>query len=207
VPASSPAGDAEVVPVAAVEQPPVPAQPERVAVEPPAEIAAAPHPAEIAAAPQPAIEPPPPAPPAHAQSSVAAEIALLALERRLVEERAEREALARELAEARERIEGLSAHHDSAVERAQEIVELEGRLAVANARADAAVAHVTRLERELAEAQVASENARPIEVKPLPPRTARRQRTEQWDTRTRIAAIVVVAVALIVVLTIALTLF
>jgi hypothetical protein len=134
---------------------------------------------------------------------------MLALERRLVEERAEREALARELAEARQQIEGLSSHHDSAVERAREIVELEGRLAVANARGDAAVAHVTRLERELAEVQVAAEQARPIEVKPLPPRTPRtprRRRTEEWDIRTRIAAIVVVAVALIVVLTIAVTL-
>jgi len=148
----------------------------------------------------------PPAPPAHAQSSVAADIALLALERRLVEERAEREALTRELAEARRQIEGLSSHHDSAVERAQEIVELEGQLAVANARANAAVAHVTRLERELAETQVASEHQRPIEVAPLTPRTARRRRTEEWDTTTRIAAVVVVVVALIVVLTIFITL-
>ena len=131
---------------------------------------------------------------------------MLALERRLVEERAEREALARELAEARQQIEGLSSHHDSAIERAEELVELEGRLAVANARADAAVAHVTRLERELAEQQVAAEHARPIEVKPLPPRTARRRRTEEWDLRTRIAAIVVIVVAFLVLLTIVLTL-
>ena len=147
-----------------------------------------------------------PAPPAHAQPTVAAEIAVLALERRLVEERAEREALARELEEARRQIEGLSSHHDSAIERAEELVELEGQLAVANARADAAVAHVTRLERELAEQQVAAENARPIEVEPLPPRTPRRRRTEEWDMRTRIAAIVVIVVAFIVVLTIVLTL-
>jgi hypothetical protein len=131
---------------------------------------------------------------------------VLALERRLVEERAEREALARELAEARRQIEGLSAHHDSAVERAREIVELEGQLAVSNARADAAVAHVTRLERELAEVRVAAENAPPTEVEPLPPRTPRRRRTEEWDMRTRVAAIVVVAVAVIVVLTILVTL-
>ncbi len=131
---------------------------------------------------------------------------MLALERRLVEERAEREALARELAEARVQIAGLSSHHDSAIERAEELVELEGRLAVANARADAAVAHVTRLERELAEQQVAAEHARPIEVKPLPPRTARRRRTDEWDLRTRIAAIVVIVVAFLVLLTIVLTL-
>jgi hypothetical protein len=136
---------------------------------------------------------------------VAAEIALLALERRLVEERAEREALTRELQEARERIEGLSAHHDSAVARAQEIVELEGQLAVANARAEAAVKHVTRLERELAEVQVASERARPIEVAPLTPRTPRRRRGQDWNLRTRLAAIAVVAVALLVVLTILIT--
>jgi hypothetical protein len=44
-------------------------------------------------------------------------------------------------------------------------------------------------------------------VAPLPPRTARRpRRSREWDARTRIAAIGVVVVALIVVLTIFLTL-
>jgi len=85
-------------------------------------------------------------------------------------------------------------------------VELEGRLAVASARADAAVAHVTRLERELAETQVAAGNARPIEVAPLRPRTPRRRRGQEWDVRTKIAALAVVAVALMVVVVILTTL-
>jgi hypothetical protein len=202
VPLSPAETEVEVVPVAAVEQPSAPAPAAPVVAEPPAEIAAA-------AAPVAEIGPPAvssPMPPAHAQSSVASEIAVLALERRLVEERAEREALARELAAAREQIEGLSAHHDRARERAEEIVALEGQLAVANARAEAAVAHVTRLERELAETQVAAESSRPIEVAPLPPRTPRRRRGQDWDLRTRVAAGVAVAVALIVVLTILFTL-
>ena len=140
----------------------------------------------------------PPAVPAHAPSSVTADIATLALERRLVEERAGRESLARDLAQARQRIEALSSHHESAVARAQEIVELEGQLAVANARADAAQAHVTRLERELA--RVRPVDAAPIELAPLPPRTPRRRGGQEWDARTKVTAVVAVAVALIVVL-------
>src|SRR6185295_20044608 len=97
---------------------------------------------------------------------------------------------------ARRQIEALSTHHDRARARAQEIVELEGRLAVASARADAAVAHVTRLEREMAETQVAAEHARPLRVAPLQPRTPRRRRGQDWDARTKLAAIAVVAVAL-----------
>jgi hypothetical protein len=142
--------------------------------------------------------------PAHAASSVTADIAALALERRLIEERAEREALARELAEARQRIEALSSHHDSAVARAQEIVDLEGQLAVANARADAAQAHVTRLERELARVRVAPD-VEPIEVAPLPPRTPRRRSGQEWDARTKVTAVVAIAVALIVLLIIVIT--
>jgi hypothetical protein len=140
----------------------------------------------------------PPAIPAHAPSSVTADIAALALERRLVEERAERAALARDLAEARQRIEALSSHHESAVARAQELVELEGQLAVANARADAAQAHVTKLERELARLRPAE--VAPIEVAPLPPRTPRRRGAQEWDARTKVTAVVAVVVALIVVL-------
>jgi hypothetical protein len=139
------------------------------------------------------VEIDPPAVPAHAPSTVTAEIAALALERRLVEERAEREVLARDLAEARRRIEALSSHHESAVARAQEIVDLEGQLAVANARADAAQAHVARLERELARVTAA-------DVSPLPPRTPRRRGEPEWDLRTKITAMVAVAVALLVVL-------
>jgi hypothetical protein len=192
-PEVSPPADAEIVtPPAAAAAPPI----EAAAVEVPASIQV--HEASVGA-------PRSPVPPAHAPSSVAGEIAVLALERRLVEERAEREALARELEEARRQIEGFSAHQHSAVERAREIVELEGKLAVQTARADAAVAHVTRLERELVDLQVAAETAQPIEVAPLPPRTRRPRRTEEWDRKTLLTAVLVVVVALIVVLTIAVT--
>ena len=135
----------------------------------------------------------PPVIPAHASATVTAEIAALALERRLVEERAEREVLARDLAAARQRIEVLSSHHESAVARAEEIVDLEGQLAVANARADAAQAHVARLERELARVTAA-------EAAPLAPRAPRRHEEAEWDARTKITAFVAVAVALLVVL-------
>jgi hypothetical protein len=144
------------------------------------------------------VEIDPPVIPAHAPSTVAAEIAALALERRLVEEQAEREVLARDLADARQRIDVLSSHHESAVARAQEIVDLEGQLAVANARADAAQAHVTRLERELA-------RVRPEEIVALPPRTPRRRGAQEWDVRTKVTAVVAIAVALLVVLIIVLS--
>ena len=55
-------------------------------------------------------------------------ITLLALQRRLVEERAERERLADDLAAAREQIAALTSHHDAAVERSREVVRLEGEL-------------------------------------------------------------------------------
>jgi hypothetical protein len=215
---AAPAGEVEVapvevVPVAAVEQPPVEAPPPPEVV-PPAEIEARPTVAPVAE-----IEPPSPAPavtpPAHAPSSVAAEIAVLALERRLVEERAERQALERELAQARQEIEALSAHHASAVERAREIVELEGQLAVANARADAAQARVAKLESELgaarakgasaaeledalAEAREELAEARtPIEVAPLAPRTPPRRKAQGWDRRTQLAVVGAVGFALV----------
>ncbi len=86
---------------------------------------------------------------AHAPSSVAAEIATLALERRLVEERAERERLGEELEAARREIASLSAHHRTAVERSREVVELEGQLAAANARAEAAESRAAHLERDV----------------------------------------------------------
>ena len=168
--AAAPVAPASAAPVPAPRAPAVPVSSPPAAAEPDAPPPAEPPPAststvadagtvsvpESSTAVDAEREPAAPAVPAHAPSSMTAEIAALALERRLIEERAEREALAHELAEARQRIEALSSHHESAVARAQEIVDLEGRLAVANARADAAQAHVTRLERELGHLRVAS---------------------------------------------------
>jgi hypothetical protein len=198
-PAPEPAAVAPTSPPATTEPPPAePASPPSALVAlvspPAAPEPSDPIPSTVSDAPHLAA----PSVPAHAPSSVTAEIAALALERRLVEERAEREALAHELAEARQRIEALSSHHESAVARAQEIVELEGQLAVANARADAAQAHVTKLERELARVRVA--DVAPVEVEPLPPRTPRRRGAQEWDLRTKVTAVAAVVVALIVVL-------
>jgi hypothetical protein len=172
-------------------------------VEPPA----APEPAAVVeppAAPEPAADPRAtaifapapsrPAVPAHAPPSVAAEIAALALERRLAEQRAERERLEEELARARREIASLSAHQATAVERAKEVVALEGQLAAANARADAAEARAAELER-----------AAPIEVAPLPPRIERRRESPQRHgagaQAAAVAAVAVIVALVVIVIT------
>ena len=82
-----------------------------------------------------------PTPPAEAAPpSAAAELATLALQRRLVEERAENERLAADLDAARQEITALSEHHEAAVERARELVKVEGELSAATARAERAEA-------------------------------------------------------------------
>jgi hypothetical protein len=185
-PPAAPKKAAKAKPPTTPATPPEPAEPAAVAV--PAEPASPPPavavPVEPASPPPAAIvEPPRPAAPAHAPSSMAGEIATLALERRLVEERAERERLGEELEAARREIASLSSHHASAVERSREVVELEGQLAVANARAEAAESRAAHLQRDVA---------------PLQPRVERRRGSQQWGARTQIAAIAAVAVVLVV---------
>jgi hypothetical protein len=105
----------------------------------------------------------PPAVADEPQPSPAAEIKALALERRLVEERAARERVEHELAAAREQLAALAEHQASAVERAQEVVRLEGELAAANRERDEAVARAGRevaaADRERAEAVARAERA------------------------------------------------
>jgi hypothetical protein len=105
---------------------------------------------------------------------------VLALERRLVEERAERERLGEELADARREIAALSAHQETAVERSREVVELEGQLAAANARADAAAART------------------PIEVAPLEPRVERFRGSQDRKMGTEAVAVAAIAVAILI---------
>jgi hypothetical protein len=103
-------------------------------------------------------------------------VATLALQRRLVEERAERERLEDELRGAREQISLLSAHQDTALERSREVVRLEGELAMARDE-------IARLRA-----------GEPVE--PLPRRIPTRRRSQQWGTGTRVAGIAVVLVVL-----------
>jgi hypothetical protein len=159
--------------------------------------------------------------PAPARSSVAADIHLLALERRLVEERAERERLGEELADANVRLEALTAHQTSAVERANEVVRLEGDLAAALVRAEAAERRAAGLERQLKDAkrhgveadalksrlehvqQDLVEARKPLDVEPLPSRVARRRRNlanEDSTTRLIAAGVVVILLVLFVLL-------
>ena len=145
--------------------------------------------------------------PAPARSGVAADIHLLALERRLVEERAERERIGEDLADANVRLEALSTHQASAVERANEVVRLEGELAAALVRAEAAERRAASLEQKLKSAQRQGAEAEqlksrledvkedlaearaPLDVDPLPSRVARRRRSlAQEDTNTRMIA-------------------
>src|SRR3954470_13315360 len=85
-------------------------------------------------------EPPPPAAPA------ATAAALRDAERRLAEERATRERLEAALQKAEARVAALSEHHESAVERANDLVRLEGELAAARE-------HIERVERDRLAAQ------------------------------------------------------
>jgi hypothetical protein len=98
----------------------------------------------------------------------------------LAEERAARERLEAELVAAREQIAALSAHHDSAVERSNEVVRLEGELAAAIARAE---------EAERGQA--------PVEVAPLPPRVPRRRAVQDWGAGARAAAVATVVLLLL----------
>jgi hypothetical protein len=134
------------------------------AAEPRAEVApTATTPAEPAAPPTtpaadaaPAAPPPstpaePAAPPA--TPAAAADAAALAdAERRLAGERAERERLEAALRDAEARVAALSEHQESAVERANELVRLEGELAAARER-------VERVERDRVSAQERGDGA------------------------------------------------
>jgi hypothetical protein len=158
----------------------------------------------------PAGEPPAASPPewratADPVSSPAAELKALALERRLVEERAARERTEQELAAAREQIAALTEHHASAAERAREVVRLEGEVTAAKQRAERAEAalakrpnstkDVQRLEAELAAArQDLAEVREPLELSPLPSRFDARRRGR--ETGTRVAAVVLVLILL-----------
>jgi type II secretory pathway component HofQ len=118
-------------------------------------------------------------------SPPAPDIAVLALERRLVEERAARERLTNELAEARRQLETLASHQASAVERSRDVVRLEGALAAALARAEAAERHAGELTQPQA----------PIVVEPLARRVPRRQGGSQdWSAGARAGAVVVLVV-------------
>jgi hypothetical protein len=156
---------------------PEPAAPQR-AVSPPA----TPRPA----APRRAVSPPAaPKPADRVASPPAPDIAVLALERRLVEERAARERLTNELAEARRQLETLASHQASAVERSRDVVRLEGALAAALARAEAAERHAGELTQPQA----------PIVVEPLARRVPRRQGGSQdWSAGARAGAVVVLVV-------------
>ncbi len=166
---SEPAPPAAAAPAASTPAPPPAAEP--AASEPASSPAAAPaEPAPPAAAAPAASEAaPPPAAADAPKPSPAAELKALALERRLVEERASRERVEAELAAAREQLAALAEHQASAVERAQEVVQLEGELAAAKreraealARAERAETErpdVGRLEAELAEAVARAERA------------------------------------------------
>ena len=154
--------------------------------------------------------------PAPARSAVAADIHLLALERRLVEERAERERIGEELVDARVRLDALSSHQASAVERANEVVRLEGELAAALVRAEAAERRAANLERQLKTAERRGAQAAelqdkladvredlaearaPLDVDPLPSRVARRRPgMTQEDSTTRLIAAGVVVILLV----------
>jgi hypothetical protein len=170
---------------------------------------------------EPVAPPPPLTPfdpgPAPERSGVAADIHLLALERRLVEERAERERIGEDLADANVRLEALSSHRASAVERANEVVRLEGELAAALVRAEAAERRSAGLEQKLRDAQRQGAEAEqlksrladvkedlaearaPLDVDPLPSRVARRRRNlAQEDSSTRMIAAAVVVILLVV---------
>jgi hypothetical protein len=162
-PAAPPAANEPAAPPTSEAAPPPAAAPAPPAGEPPP-LAAGEPPADEPPAPpkpEPAVEEPMPSP--------AAELKALALERRLVEERATRERVEDELAAAREQLAALSEHQASAVERAQEVVRLEGELAASRREraealaraelADTERSDVSRLEAELAEALARAERA------------------------------------------------
>ena len=147
---------------------------------------------------------------------MAADIHLLALERRLVEERAERERIGEELVDAQVRLDALSSHQASAVERANEVVRLEGELAAALVRAEAAERRATNLDRQLKTAERRGAQAAelqdkladvredlaearaPLDVDPLPSRVARRRPgMTQEDSTTRLIAAGVVVILLV----------
>ena len=121
------------------------------------------EPPPLAALEPPADDAPRDVPPATADEplpSPAAELKALALERRLVEERATRERVEEELAAAREQLAALTEHQASAVERAQEVVRLEGELAAAKRERAEAVA---RAEAELRRHGAGSRPSSPAE--------------------------------------------
>ena len=201
------------------------AAPPAVVAKPPPSEAAPPagEPPPLAAGEPPADEPPAPPDPEpvieEPMPSPAAELKALALERRLVEERAARKRVEEELAAAREQLAALSEHQASAVERAQEVVRLEGELAAATREraealaraelADTGRSDVSRLEGELATALARAERAEeelaaaradlaevrePLELSPLPSRFDARRRRPEWGTRA--AAVVLVLILL-----------
>jgi hypothetical protein len=130
-----------------------------------------PPPAGAPASP-PAEAPPPRPPPA------APDVAVVALERRLADERAQRERASEELAEARRQLEALSAHQASAVARSREVVRLEGELAAAR--------------EELEDARA------PIEVAPLPRRAPPRAGSQERGVGALAAAAAGVVFLLVV---------
>jgi predicted nucleic acid-binding Zn-ribbon protein len=168
------------------------------------------------------------APVAPLVSPDAAELTVLALERRLAEERAERENLRAELEAARAQLEVQADHQASAVARAAELVRLEGdladlapRAATAEAERDAARKRVDQLAKKLQAAEQARDAAlrrieelereQPAElVEPLPRRVARpRALTGQreWSRRQRIMVVATPFIGLLIVVALLLALF
>jgi hypothetical protein len=136
------------------------------------------------------------------------ELHVLALERRLAEERSERVHVEEELAGVRAQLEAQAGHQASAVERAEEVVRLEGELAGARSRVgaleeerDAAIARAERAEAALARLE---EPPVPLEPRRMRPRTAAHR---EWSDAQRMgvaAGVFVMLVAVLILLVITL---
>jgi hypothetical protein len=145
------------------------------------------------------------------------ELRALALERRLAEERSERENLQEELGVVRAQLVTQAEHQASAVQRAEELVALEGELAATKARLaeverernaglTRAAGPDERLKEALARAERAEAELARIDqpLAPLEPASRRiRPRTaahREWSPQLRIAVVGTVLAALVVML-------
>jgi chromosome segregation ATPase len=134
------------------------------------------------------------------------ELQALALERRLAEERDEREHLQAELAALRGQLERQADHQASAVARAEELVGLEGELAALKARLEALEderdAANTRAQRAEAELERIDRPPAPLSRRTRPRTAAHRE----WSPGQRIAVVGTVLAALVVLLIVLLVL-
>lgn len=123
--------------------------------EQPAPVSDAAAPPAGPSAPSPEVDAPSPGP----EASTEPDPVVAELERRLSEESAARARVSAELELARRQLETQAGHHESAVERANEVVRLEGALQAAESRAEAARAEALTRVGELAAAMQRAEEA------------------------------------------------